>query len=153
MVCRLKAEDSYSLWGEESLRRHAAAPCILLPADLPWTPGHQGCLSQVTGLLDLRSRVGLPGQSESPELFDLRWTAPVTLSLLAKPLVLDPSLQLLLHCIMFLPPNCTISPPSLGGWPWLLSHHTWPSCLLTHHKAPSPIPHFAFCLFWNIYHC
>lgn len=79
----------------------------------------------------------------------LQWLS----SLLAKPLVLDPSLQLLLHCIMFLPPNCTISPPSLGGWPWLLSHHTWPSCLLTHHKAPSSIPHFAFCLFWNIYHC
>ena len=49
MVCRLKEEDSYSLWGEESLRGHPAAPCSLLPWAWPWIPGHRGCLSQARG--------------------------------------------------------------------------------------------------------
>lgn len=149
MVCRLKEEDSYSVWGEESLLGHPAAPCSLLTAGLtldPRTPrlpltGHRTAGPQASR--------GSPWPGWESWVGLLQWLS----SLLAKPLVLDPSLQLLLLLIMFLPPNCTISPPSLGGWPWLLSHHTRPSWLLTHHKAPSPIPHSALCLFWNIYHC
>ena len=67
MVCRLKEEDSYSVWGEECLLGHPAAPCSLLTAGLTLDPGTPR-LPLTPGLLDRRPRVGLPGQAESPEL-------------------------------------------------------------------------------------
>lgn len=169
MVCRLKEEGSYSHWCEESLSgttrssTHPSDSCLYCPRDTR-TPrvslaGHRTAGPQTfcVSLWPTWKSWVVPSQAShyiflASGLLSTEWAAPVTLvsSLFAKPLALDPCLQLLLLPIMLWSPNCTISSPPLGGWPWRLSHYTWPSCLFTPRDTPSPIPHSILCLFSNI---